>query len=268
MGSDTAVAWDALLKKLSRFVPLKDDDARVLGALVPGEERFRGHVDIVAEGAVPRAAFLMIEGMACRYRVLADGQRQILGFIIPGDICDLHGYLLSAMDHSISTIVPSRVAAILRDGVVEIMARRPRLAAALFWSALQDEALQRERIVALGRRDARGRVAYLLCELVWRQIAAGLSEDHAIRLPLTQLEIADALGLTPVHVNRVLQRFRREGLITLEHRRLALVDIGGLQGIADLTQNYLHLGGVPQAATLYLDRLERDLASAGRGHEA
>lgn len=267
MGKKNGRTRNPLATKLSHFAPLMDQDMHVLGELAPGEERFRAHVDIVAEGDVPRSAFLMAEGMACRYRVLADGRRQILGFIMPGDICDLHGFLLEAMDHSIGTIVPSRIAAIPRDRVIAVMAHHPRIAAALWWSALQDEAMQRERIVALGRRDARGRVAYLLCELFWRQTANGTSEDHAVGLPLTQLEIADALGLTPVHVNRVLQEFRRRGLITLEHRRLALLDIKRLQGIAELNPGYLHLGGAPKEATLYLDRLERDRAATERGLE-
>lgn len=267
MVSGIAPDWDPLLTRLSHFVPLSGDDTRALVALMHGEQHFHAQVDIVAEGDVPRSAFLMTEGMACRYRVLDDGRRQIIDFIIPGDICDLYGFLLAAMDHSIGTIVPSRIAAILRDRVIDIMTRHPRIAAALWWSALQDEAMQRERIVALGRRDARGRVAYLLCELAWRQIANGTSNGHAIRLPLTQLEIADALGLTPVHVNRVLQELRREGLITIERRRLALLNLENLQGIAGLNHAYLHLGGAPKEARLYLNRLERDQAASERGRK-
>jgi CRP-like cAMP-binding protein len=115
----------------------------------------------------------------------------------------------------------------------------------------------RERIVALGRRSARGRVAYLLCELVWRQQAVGLAEDHAIRLPLTQAELADALGLTSVHVNRILQVFRRDNLITLAHYRLTLLNVERLQQIAAFNQDYLHLGGAPAAVLSYLSTLEQ-----------
>lgn len=267
MGKKDGRARNPLATKLSHFALLTDQDMRMLGELAPGEERFGAHVDIVAEGDVPRPAFLMTEGIACRYRVLANGRRQILSFIMPGDICDLHGFLLEAMDHSIGTIAPSRIAPILRDRVIAVMADHPRIAAAFWWSALQDEAMQRERIVALGRRDARGRVAYLLCELVWRQIANGTSENHAVPLPLTQLEIGDALGLTSVHVNRVLQELRRDRLITLDHRRLVLLDIRRLQGIAELNRDYLHLGGAPKEARRYLDRLEHDRAATERGSE-
>jgi CRP-like cAMP-binding protein len=95
----------------------------------------------------------------------------------------------------------------------------------------------RDRIVALGRRSARGRVAYLLCELMWRQRAVGLAEDDAIQLPLTQVELADTLGLTSVHVNRILQGFRRDNLIALAHHRLTLLDVGRLQKIAGFNQH-------------------------------
>src|SRR3954447_5891689 len=149
------------------------------------------------------------------------------------------------MDHSVMTLAPTRLASIDRDTVTDLLARYPRIGAAIWWSSMQDAAIMRERIVMLGRHNARGRLAYIFCELVWRQRAVGLSDDHAIRLPLTQTDIADTLGLTPVHVNRILQEFRREGLITLAQRHLRLHDIERLQNVAELTQDYLHLTGMP-----------------------
>jgi hypothetical protein len=122
----------------------------------------------------------------------------------------------------------------------------------------------RERIVALGRRSARGRVAYLLCEIVWRQRAVGIAEGHAVRLPFTQAELGDMLGLTSVHINRVLQGFRRDELITLDRRRLTLLDIERLQAIAGLTPEYLKLNSTPPEILRYLDALERDRAGVGR----
>jgi biotin operon repressor len=118
---------------------------------------------------------------------------------------------------------------------------------------MQEAAILRERIVMLGRRNARARVAYLFCELFWRHRAIGLSEDHSLRLPLTQADIADTLGLTAVHVNRVLQGLRRDGLITLAHRRLTIHHVDRLQSLAQLNQDYLHLTGVPALAERYLE---------------
>ena len=246
-----------LVAKLSRFVPFSDEEIGVLEALCVNQERFNAGVNLADEGDPTRLGFVVTRGLACRCRLLADGRRQILTFLIPGDFCDPHAFLLRSMDHSIITIAATRLATIPPDKVTEIAARYPRIGAALWWSAMQESAMLREHIVTLGRRNARGRVAHLFCELVWRQRAVGISEDHAIRLPLTQLDIADTLGLTAVHVNRVLQAFRREGLITLVQRRLTLHDVRTLQDLADLTQDYLHLAGASAEVGRHLDRLER-----------
>jgi len=201
--------------------------------------------------------------MACRFRLMPDGRRQILTILIPGDFFDLHGFLLKATDHSVAAIGPTRIAAIGREAVIEIIANHPRIGAALWWSAMQENAMLRERIVALGRRSASGRVAYILCELVWRQRSIGMALDHVIRLPFTQTDLADMLGLTSVHTNRVLQRFRRDELITLEHRRLTLHDLERLQAISGLTKDYLQLNSTPPEILRYFDGLERDRAGSG-----
>jgi CRP-like cAMP-binding protein len=227
-----------LVTKLSHFVALSDEDVRVLDALCVKEERFEADIDIAVQGDVPRSAFVLTRGMAFRYRLLPDGKRQILTFMIPGDVFGLHAFLLRAMDHSIGTLVPTRLAAISRARVFELFERHPRIGAALWWSALQEEAINRERIVALGRRSARGRVAYLMCEALWRQKAVGLAEHHAIRLPLTQSELADALGLTSVHLNRILQGFRRDNLIAL----VLAADRGGADP-SKHDRSFLDLGG-------------------------
>jgi CRP-like cAMP-binding protein len=247
-----------LVAKLSHFIEFSDEDVRLLKALCVNEEYFQTNTDIAAEGDVPRSAFVLTRGMACRYRLLPDGKRQILTFLIPGDIFDLHAFLLKAMDHSVCTLMPTRLAAISRATVFDLFEHHPRIGAALWWNVLQEEAINRERIVALGRRNAHGRLAYLLCELVWRQRAIRLDEDHAIRLPLTQTELADALGITPVYVNRILQWFRRASLITLAHGRLTLLDVEKLQVIAAFNQDYLHLDGVPTEVRSYIDRRERE----------
>ena len=176
----------------------------------------------------------------------------------PGDVFGLHAFLLRTMDHSVGTLVSTRLAAISRATVFDLFEHHPRIGAALWWSALQQEAINRERIVALGRREARGRVAYLLCELLWRQRAVGLSEGDAIRLPLTQLELADTLGLTAVHINRILQGFRRDNLIELARHRLTLGDVERLQEIAGFNQDYLLLSGTTTEVRSYIDTLERN----------
>ena len=251
-----------LVAKLSQFAALSHIDVGLLEALCLPEERLRAGVNIVVEGEIPRSLFVVARGMACRYRLMPDGRRQILTILIPGDFCDLHGFLLKATDHSVAAIGPTRIAAIGREAVIDIIANHPRIGAALWWSAMQEHAMLRERIVALGRRSARGRLAYILCELVWRQRAVGMAEDHAIRLPFTQTDLADMLGLTSVHTNRVLQGFRRDELITLEHRRLTLHDLERLRAISGLSKDYLQLNSTPPEVLRYFDGLERDRAGA------
>src|SRR4030081_3033022 len=243
-----------LVAKLSGFAPLSRDDVGVLEALCSKEERVNAGVTLVDEGTAPRRGFVVTHGLACRYRLFADGHLQILTLLIPGDFYDLHGFLLSVADHSVVTMVPTRLATIERGKVFEIVQHPPRIGAALWWSAMQEAAMLRERIVVLGRRNARARIAYFFCELLWRHRAIGLTDDHTLPLPLTQADIADTLGLTAVHVNRVLQDLRREGLITLAHRRLTLHQVDRLQSIAQLNQNYLHLTGVPAAVERFLDQ--------------
>jgi CRP-like cAMP-binding protein len=257
--------WGPLVAKLSQFVPLSDTDVSVLEALCSSEKRLAGGVDIFAEGDAPRSTFVIRDGMACRYRILADGRRQILTFLIPGDFVCLHAFLLKSIDHFIGTIGPARLAIIDRDSVFDVVTKHPRIRAALWWSARQEDAMLRERIVALGRRSARGRVAYLLCELAWRQRAVGMMEDNAIRFPLTQTELADALGLTPVYVNRILQAFRRAQLITLRERRLVLHQPERLRAISEFTPEYLQLGTTPAEIMHYFDPLG---LGGGRLHES
>jgi CRP-like cAMP-binding protein len=256
---------NALVTKLSRFAPLSDDDVDVLEALCAKQERVNAGVNLVDEGSTPRQGFVITGGLACRYRDMPDGHRQILTFLIPGDFYDLHAYLLSVADHSVVTMAPTRLATIGRDKVSEIAEHHPRIAAALWWGEMQEAAILRERIVMLGRRNARARVAYFFCEFLWRHRAIGLSEDHSLRLPLTQSDIADTLGLTPVHVNRVLQDLRRDGLITLAHRRLTLHHVDRLQSLAQLNQDYLHLTGVPAAVERYLEgKVQQEAADPRR----
>ena len=253
-----AVSGNPLIRKLSHFAPLSASDCKILDELISQEERFAADVDIIAEGMAPRSVFVILEGMAVRYRSLSDGGRQIMTFLIPGDLCDMHVFLATAMDHSIGTITPVRVAAISRDRLMDIFTVRPRISASLWWSSMQEEAMLRERIVSLGRRDARARIAYLLCELLLRYTAVGMNRNETFLLPLTQTELGDTLGLTPVHVNHILKRFRSGGLITMKHKMIHLLDVLGLQKIADFTKDYLHLEGVSEEVAQYFTDRENN----------
>lgn len=245
-----------LIRKLSHFILLSPPDQRVLDSISQGEERFPVDVDIVSEGMAPRSAFLLKEGLAIRYRAMPDGGRQIMTFLIPGDLCGTHVFLLKTMDHSIGTITPVRIAPISRERMMETFASYPRISAGLWWSSLQEEAMLRERIVSLGRRNAQGRIAYLLCELLWRHAAVSLTKGEVFHLPLTQRELGDTVGLSPVHVNHVLKEFREMGLISQDRRMIRLLDVTALQDIAAFNKDYLQLGGAPKELASYFDTLE------------
>jgi CRP-like cAMP-binding protein len=233
-----------LIRKLSQFVKLSDNDKEFLDRMALPDERLPAHTDIIVEGESSRSGFLMKEGTAIRYRDLPDGGRQIITFLIPGDICDGHVFLTNSMD-SIGTVTAARIAPISYKMIMEIFSYQHRICEAIWWSWLQEQAILRERIVSLGRRDARGRVAYLLCELLWRHAAVGLADGGRFRLALTQAQLGDALGLTSVRINHVLKEFRGRSFLEVEHRLIHILDVVALQRIAGISKDYLQLGGAP-----------------------
>ena len=244
-----------LVANLSRFVSLSKDDISFLETLCGKQELVQKAVNLAEEGDAPSRGFAISRGLACRYRDMPDGRRQILTFIMPGDFFGLHVFLMKSIDYSIIALTPTRLARIERAQLIEIVEHHPRIVTALWCHTMQEAALLRERVVRLGRGNAHIRVAYLFCEFLWRYRAVGLGEDDTLWMPLTQAEIADTLGLTPVHVNRVLQDFRRDGVITLAQRRLTLHRVDRLQELAQLNQDYLHLTGIPRAGERLLERL-------------
>ena len=198
--------------------------------------------DLIREGETPKFVHLMVDGWACRYKTLPDGRRQIVAFFVPGDFCDLNVYILKEMDHSIGAITRLSVADISREDMDALTARHPRITQGLWWEALVNAAIQREWTLSIGQRTAYERIAHLLVELHMRLKTVGLTQNGSCDFPLTQTDIADATGLTAVHVNRTLQELRRDELIVLERRQLTIPDIRKLVDAAMFNPNYLHLG--------------------------
>ncbi len=244
-----------LATKLSRVARLQIEDQQLLDRLVSRPTRFESGRNIVGQGEPPEHVNLVVSGWVCRYKILADGQRQIMALMLPGDVCDLNAFVLGAMDHSLAAVGPAEVALVPRREVAFILDARPALAAALWWTALQNEAILREWIINLGRRDAYRRAAHLFYELYARLSAAGVAVDGpGFDFPLTQTDLSDALGLSVVHVNRVLQRLREEELIVLKRGRLSIPDPGALADAADFDPSYLHLGEQGGASGVDPDR--------------
>lgn len=230
-----------LTRKLSSFAEITADDAAALDWLCADVRPFKAKRDLIKEGDRPEQVFLMIDGWAMRYKLLRNGRRQIMAVLVPGDLCDAHVFILREMDHNIGLLCDAQVALIPKEKILTLTDERPRLARALWWSALVDESVLREWLVNMGQRDAHGRIAHLIAEFWLRLETVGLIDGDSFKLPLTQEEIGDAMGLTPVHVNRTLQRMRSSGLIELSRGTLQVPDFRRLCAASGFNPNYLHL---------------------------
>jgi CRP-like cAMP-binding protein len=232
-----------LLRRLDSIAGLSEGERQAILDLPLAVKALGADTDIVRHGDRPSDCCLILDGFACRYKILPDGRRQIMGFYIPGDIPDLQSLFLEVLDNSVGTLTSSRVAMIPHGSLRDLLRRSPGLAEAFWRDTLIDAAIFREWMIGLGRRSAYQRMAHLLCELRVRLHAVGLTQDHGFHLPVTQTELADALGLSTVHVNRVLQDLRAEKLIVLRGGSLSIPDWEALTSAAEFDPAYLHLKG-------------------------
>lgn len=231
---------DLLLRKLSIFSKLDDADCELLRRAGSNSFVVERHSDIIREGDAPSDVHLIVEGFACRYKHTATGARQIVAYLVPGDFADTHVFVLNAMDHSIGALSPCRVVPIPRATILALL-ERPAIARAMWLATLVDESVLREWIVNVGARNAKERVAHLMCELLARVKAVGLAADDSFDLPITQAELGETMGLSTVHVNRTLQALRAEGLITFKGGQLVVLDAARLGAISSFNSKYLHL---------------------------
>ncbi|MCB8820226.1 Crp/Fnr family transcriptional regulator [Microvirga rosea] len=230
-----------LIRRLEGIADLSDEEKQAILALPLTVKVFEADTDVVREKDRPSDCCLIVNGFVCRYKLLPDGRRQIMGFYIPGDIPDLQSLHLHVMDNSIGTLVTASVAMIPHESLRKMLRRHPRLADILWRETLIDGAMLREWMVGIGRRTAYQRVAHLLCELQVRLKMIGLGKEDGYELPVTQNELGDALGLSTVHVNRVLQDLRGHGLIVLRGGALRIPDLKALWQVAEFNPSYLHL---------------------------
>ncbi|MBR2173411.1 Crp/Fnr family transcriptional regulator [Sphingopyxis sp.] len=228
------------IEKLQNFGHLGPDDVAALAAATAAPRMVGARRDLIREGDQPGPVFVILDGWACRYKILPSGTRQVLAFLMPGDSCDLHAGLLAEMDHSIQTVTPALVATIDRIQMDRIMDRHPAVARAMYVGQLIDEGTMRAWITSMGRRASIERVAHLMCELYLRARNIGLINEDRLRLPLSQLLLADALGMTAVHLNRVLKELRLSGAMNLQRGSLEITDPVKLIQIAGFDENYLH----------------------------
>lgn len=227
-----------LARKLGQVIRLSATDLQLLDGLAEGSYEVAQGEDIIKQGDAPRFVHLVLDGVVCRNKVLPNGERSIVGLLLPGDLCDLHIAILGRMDHNISALSDCRIVDIPHRKVAEMTSNSRQLAMALWWATLVDEAILREWLVGLGRRRADRRTAHLLCEILARLEAVGRGQDRVV--PLGHQQLADVLGITSVHLHRVLGVLKGRGLIAQQDRRLLVTDMAGLREYGQFDPDYLH----------------------------
>jgi CRP-like cAMP-binding protein len=232
-------AESALVKKLTRFISLGHSELTALAELEARRRRVAAGTELVHEHQAGHHAFILQEGWACAYKLLSDGGRQVIDFAIPGDVMGLRSVLLRTSDHSFSALTDVVVAEASARQLTDSSHELPRLGAAILWAATRDEAKVVEHLVSVGRRSAVERTAHLLLELGERLQLVGFGTERGYVCPLNQYLMADALGLTAIHVNRVLRHLREEGLVTFRDGHVVFHDLAGLRSLAGWHGGYL-----------------------------
>lgn len=231
-----------LARKLNTFVPLMPDELACLAELQSRRRAIAALTEIVHEGQTGHHAWILQEGWANCYKLVPNGGRQIIGFPLPGDFMGLRSVLLRTSDHSFASLTDAVISGVSSERMTEVFQKYPRLATAILWAASRDEAMVVEHLVNIGRRSAIERLAHLFIELGQRLKMVGLLSATEFTCPLNQYVLADALGLTAVHVNRVLRQLRERELITIKDRQVVIHDLDRLKELAGYDNSYLNHG--------------------------
>jgi CRP-like cAMP-binding protein len=242
-----------LVLKLARVVDLTAGDVAALGRLGGVPKHCPAGQTLVEAGRRMAAAVLVHQGWAIRHRTLRDGRRQVMDFVLPGDICDPTVFVTPRADFSMQAITGLNYSLIQSEDVLDLVNRSPRIGAAFWWAEAHEEAITRAHLVAIGRLSATERMAYLFWELWTRLRAVNLASGDGFELPATQELIADAAGLSFVHVSRTLRQLQRDGVIRRAHKTWQILDVARLRELAQITGG-LHLGPLPKQIQQRLKR--------------
>ena len=227
-------------RRIASVRALSAEEHGALGAICAPPATVGPSTDLLIEGERVRHAYVVEDGWACKYRLLRDGRRQILNFVVPGDVVGMSAEVIRVADHSVGTLTACRVYPVPAASFAAVSGRYPRVREALVWSARRELAMLQERVVDLGRRTAIERVAHLILELMHRLRIVGLADGEGFGLPLTQAMIGDALGLSIVHVNRTLRRLNEQHAIIYRPGSVTAIDVSALERIAEFDEDYLH----------------------------
>jgi len=237
---------EKLFLKLLRRDELAEFELQALRESVSGTRDYLLDEMIVEAGQTVNQSNVLLEGLVCRAKDLSDGRRQIMEVHVPGDFIDLHSFLLKKLEHNLEALTPARIATVPHERVKIITERWPHLARMLWHSTLVDAALHREKILSVGRRSALSRLAHLFCELHVRFGVVEMVDGMSYALPLTQSQLADAAGLTQVHVNRTLRELRDRDLVVFRNGRVDILNWDGLVDVAEFDPAYLYLDKQPR----------------------
>lgn len=226
-------------RKLGTYIDLSEPELQVLASLHGRRTSYNSGIGLVHQGQTDHQAYVLAEGWACSYRLLPSGGRQIVDFQVPGDFLGLRSVLFRTAGQCVEPVTKVQASRIGANDLMEVFARNPRLGTALLWAASRDDAMVVEHMVGIGRRSAAERTAHLLLELGARLTLVGLGTKAGYDCPLSQYLLADALGLSAVHVNRVLRDLREEKLVTFRNGRVDLTDFNGLVALANFDRDYL-----------------------------
>lgn len=235
-----------MIRKLELRAILSDSDREALLALPRRSRTLEASTYIIREGDPPTHCAVLLTGFAYRQKISGDGGRQIIGVHVPGDMLDLQNLFLNVSDHNVQTLTRAEVAFIPRADLQKLVSERPGIAHAVFIDTLVEASIFREWLLNIGRRDSRTRLAHLLCEFALRLDAVGLADEYGYEMPMTQEQLGDATGLTPVHVNRTLKLLDAEGLVVRHKRRVSFPDWQRMRAVADFSDRYMHLGQLAQ----------------------
>jgi len=230
---------NALTGKLGLLVDLEDSEKEILSGFCEENGFLLKGQSLTSHDMESDEVVLLLEGWACRYKILNDGRRQITSFILPGDLSGVRACLFGVADYETEALTDCKIARINGSDIVNLFIEHPRLAAAITWGSAREEAMLTERVVSLGRRNAKERIAHLFLELHWRLQAVGVTERMAYELPITQEIIADCLGLSIVHVNRTLQTMRKDKLLEYRNGYVILHDSKKLKRLCSFDSEHL-----------------------------
>lgn len=231
-----------MIDRLRRRAPLDHDDCEAVRALPMRRRQYEPPAYIVREGAAPiQYCSFVVSGFALGQKLAANGGRQIVSLHVPGDFLDLQHLFLKRADHNVQALTRLETIEIEREALQDLALRRPAVGRTLWIDALVDASIFREWVLNVGRRDARQRIAHLLCEFTARMESAGMMEAGTMcELPMTQEQLGDATGLTSVHVNRTLKGLEADGLISREKRFVMIADWNRMRVVGDFSALYLH----------------------------